>query len=595
MFKRAVVLDIITHPGLLSDNIVKKLINSDSIFRLANNKKLEFLKTLPANSIIGSFVDNKNVFIALPFFSSHMSLPLKVQEEVWIYEDVSASKDFENEYYWVSRVHGNNFYEDPNYTHADRKYLKNYDKNKERDTLNIENADFVSVALFNNGPILGKNSDAKAGDISLEARDKKIKKSLNLSSQHLLEDVPRTFKNPGDYIIQGSNNTLIRLGTNHIRKSQNTFKDIYNNTIFFKQPESYSGTIDIVAGRASLSQGLGIEKKPITYRKDENDLFLKNIVTRAYKNSQLVIYNENERTENLKDTEYYLGNQNFNWAEGDPDFFTDISRLMVSEYLNGDELLNYPTLYSITTDGVQENLSNNKKRGYIIAKSDEIRLIARANVITKQHTDTDQLEYSNQIENSGSIRLIKEGENLDDQAYIVINENGHISVDGPTIVLGDKKRIKDNGAGDSIYLGNNSHEPGVLGYMLKNKLENFMNETIRALNIIGLCLKNLDSHVHQYSGPAGLTLYPTKGPAPSQNLDGFTNNQFSLSTYEYSNVNTNTLDLDALAADNPDNKTGNYGKVKDITNSQKLEDKIKDIATIRDSLNDILSKFVKTL
>jgi len=590
MYKRAVVLDIITHPGLLTDNIINKLLDEKSSLKLTNNKKLEFLKSLPANSIVGSFIDNKNIFIALPFFSSHMSLPLKVQEEVWIYEDLSASKDFENEYYWVSRVHGNNFYEDPNYTHADRKFLKNYDKNKERDTLNIEKAETVSVALFNNGPIRGGDSSAKPGDINLESRDKKIKKSLNLSSQHLLEDVPRSFKNPGDYVIQGSNNTLIRLGTNHIRKSQNNFKEIYNNTIFFKQPEAYSGTIDIVAGRAVLSQGLGIDKKYINYNKNEDNLFFKNITTRAYKNSQLVIYNENEKTENLKDTQYYLGNQNFNWAEGDPDFFTDVSRLMVSEYLNGDELLNYPTLYSIGINGLQEKLSNNKKRGYIIAKSDEIRLIARGNVITKQHVDLDQLEYSNQIENAGSIRLIKEGETSEDQAYIVINENGHISIDGPTIVLGDKSRIKENGAGDSIYLGNDSHEPGVLGYMLKNKLENFMDETIRALNIIGLCLKDLDGHVHQYAGPAGLTLFPVPGTAPGQ-LTTFVVDNGNFASYDKADDNAS----ERLGS--ADDKTGNYGKVNGMGahDSKKLEDKIKDIDTIRKSLNEILSKFVKTL
>jgi len=588
MFKRAVVLDIISHPGLLSDKTVNSLLDSKNPLKLSKNKSPEFLKSLPANAIIGAFVDNKNVFIALPFFSSHMSLPLKVQEEVWIYEDTSASKDFENEYYWVSRVHGNNFYEDPNYTHADRKYLKNYNTKQPRSTLNIDQAENVSVALFNNGPVRGNSSNADSGDAALSDRDKKIKKSLNLSSKHLLEDVPRTFKNPGDYIIQGSNNTLIRLGTNHIRRSQDSFKDIYSNSIFFNQPESYSGTIDIVAGRAALSQGLSVDKKYINYTKNEETLFTKSITTRAYKNSQLIIYNENETTENLKDTAHYLGNQNFNWAEGDPDFFTDISRLMITEYLNGDELLNSGVTKTIDTTGIQSTILNNKKRGYIIGKSDEIRLIARGNVIGKNHSTTDQLEDSNTFEQSGSIRLIKEGG--EDKGYIVINDTGNISIDGPTIVLGDKIRIKENGTGDSIYLGNDSHEPGVLGYMLKNKLENFMDETIRALNIIGLCLKDLDGHVHQYAGPAGLTLFPIPGTAPGQ-LTTFAVDNGNFASYDKAEDNA----TERLGS--PDDKTGNYGKVEEMgsATSKKLADKINDIVTIRDSLNDILSKFVKTL
>lgn len=588
MFKRAVVLDIVMHPGLLSDSVIKKLTESNSNFKLANQKNPEFLKSLPVNSIIGSFVDNKNIFVAFPFFSSHMCLPLKRQEEVWIYEDTSAARDFENEYYWISRVHGTNLYEDVNYTHADRKYLKDYKQEKVRNSLNIENLEKVSVALFNNGPIRGNNTGT-SGDTGITNRDKKIKESLNLSSSHLLEDVPRTFKNPGDYIIQGSNNTLIRLGTNHIRESSDNYNEIYYNTIFAADPDAYSGTIDIVAGRAALSQSLAVEKKYVNYFKNEEKLFFKNITTGAYKNSQLIIYNENEIAENLKDSEFYLGNRIINWAEGDPDFFTDISRILVSEYINGDKLLNSGEVNSISMEGIKNSLDN-KERGYIIAKSDEIRLIARGTVISKNHSKSDQLEKSNLIENdAGSIRIIKEGG--EDKGYVIIDSTGHISIDGPTIVLGDKKRIKENGTGDSIYLGNDSHEPGVLGYMLKNKLENFMDETIRALNIIGLCLKDLDGHVHQYAGPAGLTLFPIPGTASGQ-LPTFAVDNGNFQTWP-DLTNTNARERSG----SPDDKTGNYGKVNGMgaSDSKKLEDKINDIVKIRDSLNDILSKFVKTL
>lgn len=588
MFKRAVVLDIVMHPGLLSDSVIKKLIGPDSNFKLANQKNVEFLKSLPVNSIIGSFIENKNIFIAFPFFSSHMSLPLKRQEEVWIYEDASAAKDFENEYYWISRVHGTNLYEDANYTHTDRKYLKDYTQEKARNSVNLDNLEKVSAALFNNGPIRGNNTGT-SGDTGITNRDKKIKESLNLSSNHLLEDVPRTFKNPGDYIIQGSNNTLIRLGTNHIRESSDNYNEVYYNTIFATDPDAYSGTIDIVAGRAALSQSLAVEKKYVDYFKNEEKLFFKNITTGAYKNSQLIIYNENEITENLKDSEFYLGNKIINWAEGDPDFFTDISRILVSEYIKGDKLLNSGEINTISLDGVKSSIRD-KERGYIIAKSDEIRLIARGTVISKNHSKSDQLEKSNLIENdAGSIRIIKEGG--EDKGYLIIDSTGHISIDGPTIVLGDNKRIKENGTGNSIYLGNDSHEPGVLGYMLKNKLENFMDETIRALNIIGLCLKDLDSHVHQYAGPAGLTLFPIPGSAPGQ-LPTFATDNANFTTYSTAN---NNAFLERTG--NVDDKSGNYGKVAGMgsADSKSLEDKINDISKIRDSLTDILSKFVKTL
>lgn len=586
MFKRAIVLDIVTHPGMLTDDVINKLTVETNTFKLNTQKKPAFFQTLPANTIIGSFVHNKNVFIALPFFSSHMSLPLKLQEEVWIYEDTTASKEFEMEYYWVSRIHGTNFYEDANYTHSDRKYLRNYDTKIDKPRDNN-----IPVALFNNGPVR-KIGDGETGDNNLNAKDKKIKENLNLSSKHALEDVPRTIKNPGDYIIQGSNNTLIRLGTNQIRKANKNYLESYNNSIFFKEPEPYSGTIDIVAGRAAISQSQSIQKNNVNYIKDDKVIFSKNITTRAFKNSQFVMYNENENSENLKDNLFYFGKKNYNFAEGDPDFATDISRLLISEYINGDELLNYNALSSISIEGKQEKVNNNVKRGFIIAKSDEIRLFARNDIIAKEHTNNNQLEGNNSQLGSGSIRLIKEGNGLEDQAHLVLNSNGHISIDGPTIVLGDKSRMKENGTGDSIYLGNDSHEPGVLGYMLKNKLENFMDETIRALNIIGLCLKDLDTHIHPYAGPAGQTFGPLAGPpAPVSTLPAFIDN---------SNFSTWPATTDTNAAGRSgslDDKTGNYGPVSGMgdATSKKLEDKIKDISTIRDSLNDILSKFVKTL
>jgi len=586
MFKRAIVLDIVTHPGMITDDVINKLTLDTNSLKLNTQKKPAFFQTLPANTIIGSFVHNKNVFFALPFFSSHMSLPLKIQEEVWIYEDTTASKEFEVEYYWISRVHGTNFYEDVNYTHSDRKYLRNYNSKIEKPRDND-----IPVALFNNGPVRNIG-DGDVGDANLRSKDKRIKENLNLSPQHIFEDVPRTIKNPGDYIIQGSNNTLIRLGTNQIHKSNKNYLETYNNSIFFKEPEPYSGTIDLVAGRAAISQSQSVQKSNINYVKDNKVLFSKNITTKAFKNSQFSMYNENETSENLKDNLFYFGKKNYNFAEGDPDFATDISRLLISEYINGDELLNYKELTTISIDGKQEKTNNNQKRGYIIAKSDEIRLFVRNDIIAKEHLKNNQLEGNNSQLGSGSIRLIKEGNSLDDQAHFTLNYNGHVSIDGPTIVLGDKNRIKENGTGDSIYLGNDSHEPGVLGYMLKNKLENFMDETIRALNIIGLCLKDLDTHIHPYVGPAGQTFGPLAGPpAPVSTLPTFIDNS-NFSTWP-ATTDTNALERSG----SPDDKTGNYGKVNDMgaADSRKLEDKINDIVKIRESLNDILSKFVKTL
>jgi len=113
MFRRAIVVDIITHPNILSEQLLNSLDSDRSEYVLTRKKNRNFLKKLPRNSIIGMFVQSKERFIAIPFFSSHIGFPLKPNEEVWIFEDETLSnKNNEIEYFWMSRIHGLNLYED---------------------------------------------------------------------------------------------------------------------------------------------------------------------------------------------------------------------------------------------------------------------------------------------------------------------------------------------------------------------------------------------------------------------------------------------------------------------------------------------------
>jgi len=569
MFRRAIILDVITHPNSINQ-IIDKLItpNKDISFR---NKKKELIKDLPRNSIIAIFSGTNEAFVALPFFSSHMGLPIKPNEEVWIYEDSASSNDRSVEFFWISRIHNVNFIEDVNYTHPDRKFLKNYNQESGQNIgLN------VVAPPFNNGPI--RSIYNIQNDITLSKIDKKSKIKFDITGNWLKESIPRFTKNPGDYVIQGSNNTLIKLGTNNIRKSSNNLLEKYGSTNAFSGIESNSGTIDIVAGRCGITHSLLTNKELKNYINSNQKEYTGLLSVDVFKNAMFSIYNENGYLENTKDNLFYFGSNNQNLAEGDADFFTDISRLYISEKCNGDELLNYSQIYSIDIDGKQKVVDKSKKRGFIIGKSDEIRLVARNPVFNRNYENTLSNVFL-EPEIAGSIKLIKEGN--DDLAYITLEHDGVISIDGPKIVIGDKKREQNNGLGNNIYLGNDAIEPVILGFQLKERLEAFMDQVSLGFYNIGKALDELSKHQHQYAGPAGITL----SPQPSDIRGPLLNITIKSTIGTAAGPEENLLERTNVDGEQENNRNFEVNNLGEILNN---------IQTLKTELNKILSTLVKT-
>ena len=295
----------------------------------------------------------------------------------------------------------------------------------------------------------------------------------------------------------------------------------------------------------------------------------------------------------MKDSEYYLGTNFENLSEGDPDFFSDISRIYVSEKSNGDELISNYSLYTVEND-----IKANKKlinfsgnRGYIIGKSDEIRLVARNKVF-----DLNENENLYQGE-GGSIRLIKEGDSTN-QASVLLNHEGIVSINGSKIVIGDIDKVKENGKSEQVYIGHGAKEPLVLGYFLKNKLENFMNEVCKSLVLINKNLDEIntkfnnhldeyDTHIHTFNavppGSPPSPTFPTTVPSASQ----------------ISNSLTIPDKLDKEGINDPvkdEEKDGEYGTIKDMNlDPNKISDNIQNIILIKNSLVEVLSMLGKTL
>ena len=167
------------------ENVLKRL-SSNATLRIFNSK---YLQKCPANSIIAKVQNPSKYMILYPFFSSHMSLPIKPGEHVWaFFPDGVGSNDIG---YWMTRRSTDDFIEDPNYTHNARSLYKAY----------------------NNTLITNDKDNDKGMYYSVEGRGVASYESLLLNtegnSKHVFESVQRTYKKPSDLLFQGSNNTQL--------------------------------------------------------------------------------------------------------------------------------------------------------------------------------------------------------------------------------------------------------------------------------------------------------------------------------------------------------------------------------------------------
>jgi len=416
----------------------------------------------PANSIVGvnvtpGFDYDRKPKIYYPLFPPHMSFPIKAGETVWVLDpgvrdsygnayapdspapESAVTGDTLNSGYWVCRCPTPNYVDDLNFTHHLRSRSFYYRKSQNPDSsLSDFPPNFVN-SVWQNGSV---TPVIKSRNYDFDNIREKALSNKNTTR----EPVPRFTKRPGDFVLQGSNNTLICLGEDRppakegsstsypISKEEQQEKTSGPRTI------GSSGTIDIVAGRGRSPEGSpkNVVKVKNTLGQDEGE---KRTWARDESKKRIVKV-----------------------VEGDPDLLNDLSRVYVSMKTNGDRNFGYGESSKLPNPG--NNLEPEDGKPYIVMKSNEVRIIARS---------TDE-------KNTGSIRIIKEGEregeHSKDQAVISIQSDGTIMIDGPKIIVGSGNE-KNNGAGDQVFIGKDADQPLVLGNELKGILEEIIDEILR--------------------------------------------------------------------------------------------------------------------
>lgn len=230
--------------------------NNNTNREIKNN---ELIDVIPANAILCYVPEGKGnnsmsgrTIIAFPFFPPHISLPLKPGEHVWLLKETTSRLSLGYSfYYWMSRITSYRQVDDINYTFLPQHSEVHLGiKNQKKQGLeNISIEDKISITSYI------ENDERKE-------LPTKITNSTIIASAHAyreeftMEPVPRKFKNCGDTLIQGSNNSHLHLTTEKFNKDylddvgrQNLFTnpDISNNFGNFNNPAA--GALDLVVGR----------------------------------------------------------------------------------------------------------------------------------------------------------------------------------------------------------------------------------------------------------------------------------------------------------------------------------------------------------
>ena len=440
----------------------------------------------PFNSIIGRVLAGNDVreeIIAYPMMQGHMMLPIKAGEHVWAM--------FHNgRFYWLCRKNFDQQVDDVNLSWGGRYKASTNVKRTSEQSDDASNNKASSIPS-NQNPRINRIFPSVAvdpGEIDMQT-------FWSDRSKGLYEAVPRYKKRPGDLVLQGSNNTLICLGTGGGHKKEDELT-LETQSISEIRPESENnvnlGTIDIVTGR-----GRYLPANPTVGGSTAADP--------PERTACSTIVSEFGYTETDKNLEINnLDSTNKNLAEGDPDFGFDASRIYISSNseidLDFTLIQNYPPIPAVQTEGDIGVVPETSTGSGIALKSDNIRLIAR------QHVASDFFETTSAEDVHGSIRIVKEGvrdsdghssTNDDGASLIALESDGTVMIDGAMIVIGTG-REESNGSGDQVYIGAGATEPLVLGNQMKQLLSDFFTELSQWLST------KFDTHIHPTgTGPSG--------------------------------------------------------------------------------------------
>ena len=351
----------------------------------------------PANSIIAFLNSQKSggaagkPILCFPFFSSHLMLPVKPGETVWIMKFSS------NVYYWFCRQSSFRQIEDVNFTFSQRE----------------ENISKVKGALDENVYTHFKGNGLNVQSI--------LNSSIALGEEFTGEPVPRQVKDCGDFLIQGSNNSHIYLGKEKFEEvstvSQETFTSATSPSEANPNRRPISPAIDLcvlrkaneifeiksLAASNNLSDSLSVSSDDMS-------------VVSAAQNPSVSRFYENEKTRELLEKEIFP--EEFY----DSDIHNCIARIYMTNAITIDEILLTPDyLGEPDMSASPQDITGVGNYGTMVALGSNARLVG-----------TETIKVHN-IAGSSGIQFTPEGDvivfaNTEGGAKIVLEAAGDIRI-----------------------------------------------------------------------------------------------------------------------------------------------------------------------
>lgn len=387
VFLRYVILDVISDPSIIDK---AKLSYWEHELGVSN---ISYAAVAPRNSIIarrvmgpGSSASEK-VMVLYPMLPPHISLPSKPGEHVWVMFENPSAQSHEIGY-WVCRIVAPHFVEDVNYTHSDRQF----DSSFLPGIADVFEGSDDPVYEFPNGAVGNQDGNRYviASTISLpddkdpEKAYSKLLTDSDAAKMTTYEPVPRFRKRPADTVFEGSNNTLIVLGTDRTGAvadfDDDPDKGKLPKPVKDDIPEG-AGVIDLVAGRGQTTDtgGKPVENKPLGKKELGKD------------------------------------KKNLQQKEGDVDYKNDRSRVLIAQKTKPDK--NFKIDAVVKAHATKTPVEDGDGEGAIVVKTDKIRFIARHDVVILVTGATDKDDNKN----------VKDPDvKPDDCASIIIRTNGDI-------------------------------------------------------------------------------------------------------------------------------------------------------------------------
>ena len=250
-FTRMVILDVVADPEIIDDTKVAYWEHTLKV------KNIKYARVLPRNSIIAMRILDGNSTAAelpmflFPFFPSHLALPCKAGEHIWVMFEHPDAR-YSEMGYWLHKIVEPHMGDDVNHTHPGRQY----DPSFVSSTRDHFNGGKKPVYEFRNGIVDESNGEryVVGGSAFISGEEnfyEKLVQETDSAKMEQYESVPRVKKRPGDLALEGSNNTSIVLGTD--RSGAVTAYKATDEKGKVPKPTDditgHAGSIDIVAGR----------------------------------------------------------------------------------------------------------------------------------------------------------------------------------------------------------------------------------------------------------------------------------------------------------------------------------------------------------